>query len=666
MSLSYNKLYYYNKAKYINLRNNIDNIIVNVEIDNTNDNSFYFIDNSDSSDNSNSSDSSDNSDSSDLSDGSDGSDGSDSSDNVDSYDLDSSDSDSYDSSDSDSSSYIIHHNGGKNDKKWDSLQHAGVMFHPMYESHGTPLKYDKQKLVLNDEAEEFASYYVNPRYDKYKNDKFNKNFFKDWRTTLTDELKEIITDFDKCDFTLIEKYVKKDIENKKLIRENKSKEEKQREKEEKKLKSTKYSIAIVDGKEQTIDNFMVEPPSIFMGRGNHPLTGSLKKRIYPKDITLNVGPNMDIPEIDFDNENNDRNWGSIISDNTLEWIASWQNSVTNKTNYARFGRKSDFKMKSDESKFDLAKKLKYKIKKIRDQNEIYLRDEDEEKRQLATSLFLIDRLALRAGNEKRSDQADTVGVTTLKVKNVSLFDDSKKIIKLDFLGKDSIRYMNKFNVPDDVYNNIKEFIKNKSSKDMVFDLVSSESLNKYIKGYMKKLTSKVFRTYNASNLMQIELRKIVANMKDYDETDRIKKIKYMYDMANINVAALCNHQKMSNTDNSKRIEAIDEKIHKQKLEINKLNRQRRKKIDEGKSTKAINKRLESKKKKMEELRNKKKLIEKGKNLSTGTSKTNYIDPRITIAFIKKLNLEEHIDKFFNKSQQKNFEWAMNTDETYSF
>lgn len=577
---------------------------------------------------------------------------------------DNSDNSDYSYDDSGDSEYSVISGGAKAKAKWETLIHSGVMFYPAYESHGVPMKYDGTEIILNDEAEEFASYYVNPRYDKYKNKKFNANFFKDWRTVLSDKLQSKIKDFDKCDFSAIKKHVIKDMEKKKEERTNKSKEQKAREKEEKEAETSQYKVALVNGKEQIIDNFMVEPPSIFMGRGEHPLSGSLKKRIYPEDVTLNIGPKMSVPEVTFNGET--RNWGEIISDNTLEWIASWQNSVTNKTNYARFGRKSDFKMKSDETKFDLARKLKYRIKKIRDENDENLEDDDSDMRQLATALFLIDRLALRAGNEKKRDEADTVGVTTLKVKNVTLFDDKKHVIKLDFLGKDSIRYVNKFVVPVAVYNNFREFTKGKKGKDSVFDEITSDTLNKYIKGFMKKLTSKVFRTYNASNLMQIELRKIVANMKGYEDTDRLKKIKYMYDMANIKVAALCNHQKMSTTDNTKRIDDMNEKIHKVKLEINKLNRQKRKKIDEKKSTKAINKRIESKKKKMTELKNRKKLIEEGKNLSVGTSKTNYIDPRITIAFLKKMDLMESIDKFFNKTQQKNFEWAMDIDEQYSF
>ena len=62
---------------------------------------------------------------------------------------------------------------------------------------------------------------------------------------------------------------------------------------------------------------------------------------------------------------------------------------------------------------------------------------------------MIDKLALRVGNEKGEDEADTVGCCSLKVKNVEF--PELNVIKLDFLGKDSIRYENTVPVPDIVY-----------------------------------------------------------------------------------------------------------------------------------------------------------------------------------------------------------------------
>jgi DNA topoisomerase I len=40
----------------------------------------------------------------------------------------------------------------------------------------------------------------------------------------------------------------------------------------------------------------VEPPGLFRGRGEHPKMGRIKRRIYPKDIVINIGKGVPIPE----------------------------------------------------------------------------------------------------------------------------------------------------------------------------------------------------------------------------------------------------------------------------------------------------------------------------------------------------------------------------------
>jgi DNA topoisomerase I len=65
---------------------------------------------------------------------------------------------------------------------------------------------------------------------------------------------------------------------------------------------------------------------------------------------------------------------------------------------------------------------------------------------------LIDKLALRVGNEKGEDEADTVGCTSLRVEHITFEPDSK--ITLDFLGKDSIRYHSTVEVDPLVFKNL--------------------------------------------------------------------------------------------------------------------------------------------------------------------------------------------------------------------
>lgn len=61
-------------------------------------------------------------------------------------------------------------------------------------------------------------------------------------------------------------------------------------------------------------------------------------------------------------------------------------------------------------------------------------------RQLGTATYLIDKLALRVGNEKDEDEADTVGCCSLRVEHIELKEDD--VVMFDFLGKDSMRYNN--------------------------------------------------------------------------------------------------------------------------------------------------------------------------------------------------------------------------------
>ena len=92
-----------------------------------------------------------------------------------------------------------------------------------------------------------------------------------------------------------------------------------------------------------------------------------KKRIYPEDITINIDTKSPIPSIP--SFYSGHKWGKIIHDNTLEWLCSWKDDITGKIKYVWLGAKSDFKAKSDENKFDMARKLAKNIMEIRRTNQ---------------------------------------------------------------------------------------------------------------------------------------------------------------------------------------------------------------------------------------------------------------------------------------------------------
>ena len=561
--------------------------------------------------------------------------------------------------------YLLYNQfGGKNNNeaKWTTFSHSGVLFPEPYIPHSIPLIYDGKKIILNPNSEEYATIYAKFTETEYiKNKVFNKNFFNDWVKILKKDGHTEITDFTKCNFSLILSHLLKHKETKKNI----SKEEKQKEKDIKDKFESKFKVAYVDGKEQATGNFRIEPPGIFLGRGCHPKAGKIKKRVYPEDITLNIDTKSQIPELPkFFSKHK---WGKIIHDNTLEWLANWKDDITGKTKYVWLGAKSDFKAKSDEHKFDLARKLAKNIMEIRrtNWNNITASDVDEKTKQLASALYLIDNLALRVGNEKGDDEADTVGVCSLRVEHINFLQDDK--IELDFLGKDSVRYQNKVKIDPDVYNVLINLTKGKKKSDDLFDLINPQMLNQYLGTMMEGLTAKVFRTFNASKLFQTELNDINKEIDKMnpDDSNKINLILDMYNKANIKVAILCNHQKNISKSFNEQIDKMNERINelkknkkeldKEKVSINKKDKDKMKKQNE-KINKIKNKIIEAE--------NKKDLKMELKNLSLTTSKTNYIDPRITIAFFKKHKLP--LDKIFSQTLIDKFFWAMDITEDWTF
>ena len=81
---------------------------------------------------------------------------------------------------------------------------------------------------------------------------------------------------------------------------------------------------------------------------------------------------------------------------------------------------SKLKGEKDMMKYEKARQLKLKIDKIREDYTVDFKSKEMRVRQRAVALYFIDKLALRAGNEKDEDQADTVGCCSLRVEHITL------------------------------------------------------------------------------------------------------------------------------------------------------------------------------------------------------------------------------------------------------
>ncbi|KAJ5571306.1 DNA topoisomerase I domain 1 [Penicillium sp. DV-2018c] len=615
--------------------------------------------------------------------------------------------------------------------KWTTLEHNGVVFPPEYQvlPENVKMKYDGVPITLQPEAEEVATFFgsmLNSTHN-VENPVFQKNFFGDFKDIIkkTGGAKDPkgnkvdIKEFAKCDFKPIFEYYDAQRAEKKLM----PPAEKKAAKALKDEQEAPYQYCIWDGRKQKVGNFRVEPPSLFRGRGEHPKTGRVKTRVQPEQITINIGKEATVPPPPPVTKNINGNY-----------------------KYVMLAANSDVKGQSDYKKFEKARELKKHIEKIRKDYQKNLKHDMMVERQKATAVYLIDQFALRAGNEKGEDEAETVGCCSLKYENVTL--KPPNTVVFDFLGKDSIRFYDEVQVDPQVFKNLKIFKKApKKNGDEIFDRLTTSALNKHLANYMPGLTAKVFRTYNASWTMGRVLSEMTATGGTIAE-----KVK-AYNDANRKVAILCNHKRTVTASHANAMEKLGERIkglryqkwrlkqqmldldsslkkkkgaaffeidedldkewieehqafliEEQRTKINKkFEKDNEKRVADGeKEMKAseleerlqVIKEMEKKFKKenktgkveveargatVEKLENAIAKIdqrvetmsvqaqdkEDNKEVALGTSKINYIDPRLTVVFSKKFDVP--IEKLFSKALREKFEWAIKSvDEDWEF
>jgi DNA topoisomerase-1 len=428
------------------------------------------------------------------------------------------------------------------EERWKSLVHNGVLFPGRYEPHGVKIKYKGEEIDLTPNQEELATFWAQILDNELSSKEITrKNFFKKFKKDMGERY--ALSNLSDFDFTPIYDHLVKIRERNK----NKTPEEKKIDKEKKQKILDNYGYAIVDGFCEKLSNYQVEPPGIFRGRGDHPLSGKIKPRILPEHVAINIGMDDPVPICPLPGHS----WKEVVHNNESTWLAYYK--VGKSSKYVFLASNSKFKGMNDYMKYEKARKLKSAVVDIREDYTQKLEHREEENRQLGVATYLIDKLALRVGNEKGEDEADTVGCCSLRVEHIKI-DEHHHII-LDFLGKDTIRYYNRIHVDPKVYDNLKKFIRGKNDTDNLFDRINASKLNDYLKSLMPGLSAKVFRTYNASITLQQELDK-----KSFDENELTDaKVSY-YNEANKQVAILCNHQKAVSKNFNAQSEALQNTI----------------------------------------------------------------------------------------------------------
>lgn len=540
--------------------------------------------------------------------------------------------------------------------KWTDLEHNGVAFPPEYVQRGINVKILGEIFFLNREQEELIYAWAKKKDTHYVKDPvFQGNFLSDFKKLLPERFTSV-RNIDEIDMTEAFSLVDKELkikENEKIRIKSLTRDERRRISQEKKLEKEKlkaiYGKAKIDGIDVDVANWLVEPPGIFMGRGLHPLRGRWKPRVTPKDVTLNLGQDASVPE---------GPWKAIVHDHYSTWLASWIENLTGKRKYVWLHDSSYLRQDNDKAKYDTAKKLEYYISDIEKEiiNQM-LNSKDVTRKKIATVCYLIYKLAMRVGDEKDTDEADTIGASTLRVEHLKFPKIGDKVqIEFNFLGKDSVPWQKTLEIssPDTkaLYENLLFFMKGKNKSDEIFEDITSSKVNKFLRSIDKEnvpnLTAKVFRTCIATAIVKQHLSEPILKVNKNES--EFKKV-YVAKIANLQAAITCNHKKgidPKNPASKKAWEKFEQSLENKKEKIKQL----RMELKEKKWKTELQKLR--KEQRVEKLEFQIRLQKETRDYNLGTSLRNYIDPRVFKSWCDYVDLDW--TKIYTSTLQRKFKW----------
>lgn len=453
---------------------------------------------------------------------------------------------------------------------WHTLHHSGVFF-PDTEAFAPAVtvrvRGKKGVVRMSREAQRFAARYacMRQRTDHQVDKTFKQNFWKDWQGMLPKDLATLsLKDFE--------------FSTSNCSSPNKG-------------VPPKKCSATVDGVQESVAGCTVEGEGLFLGRGDNPLRGRLRRSVRPEEVTLNMGGTKEKPP----SPPAGHRWGGIVHERGSWWLAKWTDPLTGKTKYVWLAGSSKWKGQSDKDKFDRARAMKGGHKRFRASVDAMMRSsKNSADVQCGLVLHLLDSLALRIG-KGRSGDGRVVGLTSLRKEHVIILPGSSCNISLDFLGKDSIRYHREVTLPKPAMKALRQCMGNRNKKDLLFPDAQPDVVNAKIDSILPGLglTAKAFRTFRASTTCESELLRLEGGVAHRDAAAAKKALT----QARMAAAHLCNHMRNDNVE-------------------------------------------------------------------TSTAVNNYLDPRITFAFAKRVGIQP--EKLMTPSQMARFAWASNAPKSFRF
>ncbi len=571
----------------------------------------------------------------------------------------------------------------------EQLIHNGVVIPDPPTYRGLQIQVRGKWLTLTPKQEEMALAWAKKQGTEYVEDPvFVENFMADFSAAL--DLEPPLT-LDEVDFTPVVEAV----EAERAIKEQRTPEERKelaaRRKAKREELQERYAQVIVNGEQTELASYVVEPSSIFMGRGQHPLRGRWKQGANQEDVTLNLSPDAPRPEGE---------WKKIVWRSDAMWVARWRDKLSGKLKYIWLSDTASVKQEREAEKFDQAIELHEELDRVRSRIQADLRHEKPRWRMVATACYLIDALCLRVGDEKEADEADTVGATTLRPEHVTLHPDGKAEFK--FLGKDSVLWHRTIDLPQVVWDNLQKLLDQAcppdteksnpaNDKPQIFPTVSSWTVNNYLSKILPSLTAKVFRTHHATEavaevLSEADVKPDDPEYKKWEAASR----------ANLQAAILCNHTKKAPPSWPKRLERFEARLEKgqqrvakykervqeysqklqeleaeaeEKVAARKTEKQKEKTRAsyEKKIARAV-KRVDKAQERLERAQIALGKIEAQKAVATenrawnlGTSLKSYIDPRVYYRWGQEVDYDV-LERYYPKKLRRKFAWVKEEDK----
>jgi DNA topoisomerase-1 len=475
------------------------------------------------------------------------------------------------------------------------------------------------------------------------------------------------------------------------IRQKREKAIKSRKGQRKKAEAEAPTVRI-DGQDYATSRNVVDKPGIFIGRGErHPLNGRIRRRIRASDVSLNLSRDASVPVPP--KGSGGKAWREVLHDPCVSWLSRWEDPLTGSMKYVYVDGSSAMRQHHERRKFDKARELKRHLPEIlaamdRDMTQT----EDAVLSQLAACARLIEIFGIRSGNDtQRSDQKDdeddddeesggTVGATSLRKRNVMLRvlpKTGEKEVRLRFVGKDHISFDDSKVVPIGLFDRLSSLKrkKNDSDDDLLFNHATADAVNRYLDALLPGLTCKVMRTHRASRLVDMRLSRATSSTvapshtrtqgKPKEKDDRLKRD--LLAVVLLEAAWLMNHKKKTTFIRASEKDDMERKhtaLHatfgdlcdavwdsvialagsRIKIQNDKNNaRQHQQLLDRTQEARRVAAEL---------------------HLAPQTAKVNYIDPRIVMAYCKRVGLSN--DRAYNSGQLSRFSWAATAPANFAF